>query len=87
MRNAWNSTFWEEDWDEDNKTIHDKRLDQADRDLSCDPCTGYGLGGMKDYIPFEKTEEQKAYDRKRKYSRGYYRKNTYIILPREKTAK
>ena len=30
----------------------------------------------------EKSEEEKAYEKKRKYSRGYYRKGTYTIIPK-----
>ena len=69
------------------KTPKERFRDHATFDLGQNPGTSYGLGGMRNYIPFAKSPEEQAREKKRRYSRGYLRKGTYIILPKTVVAK
>ena len=64
------------------KTPKERFRDHATFDLGQNPGTSYGLGGMRNYIPFAKSPEEQAREKKKRYSRGYLRKGTYIILPK-----
>lgn len=87
MRNGWDSNRWDENWEEPYFTRKERMLDQAERSLDADPTLGYGLGNSRNYIAFEKSEEEKAYDRKRRISRGRYRRSTYKVFTREEAIK
>lgn len=71
--------------DEAYKTPRERFRDHATFDLGQDPKTSYGLGGMRNYIPFAKSLEERAREKKKRYSRGYLRKGTYTILPKTST--
>lgn len=64
------------------KTPRERFRDHATFDLGQDPGSSYGLGGMRNYIPFAKSPEKQAREKKKRYSRGYLCKGTYTILPR-----
>ena len=63
------------------KTPKERFRDHAAFDQGQDPRTSYGLVGMRNYIPFAKSPEEQAREKKKRYSLGYLRKGTYIILP------
>lgn len=67
------------------KTSKERFRDLASFDLGQDPRTSYGLGGMRNYIPFAESPEERACEKKKRYSRGYLRKGTYTILPKATT--
>lgn len=64
------------------KTPKERFRDHAAFDQRQDPRTSYGFGGMRNYIPFAKSPEGQAREKKKRYSRGYLRKGTYTILPK-----
>lgn len=64
------------------KTPQERFRDHAAFDQGQDPKTSYGLGGMRNYIPFAKSPEEQVREKKKRYSRGYLRKGTYVILPK-----
>ena len=69
------------------KTPKERFRDHAAFDQGRDPGTSYGLGGMRNYIPFANSPEEQAREKKKRYSRGYLRKGTYIILPKTAVTK
>ncbi len=72
-----------DEWEDSHKSPHEATvLEQAETNLHGDSSLGYGLRGSRHGMSFEKSEAEKAYEKKRKYSRGYYRKGTYIVLPK-----
>lgn len=71
--------------DEAYKTPRERFRDHATFDLGQDPGRSYGLGGMRNYIPFAKSPEEQTREKKKRYSRGYLRKGTYTILPKTST--
>ena len=69
------------------QTPKERFRDHAAFDQGQDPRTSYGLVGMRNYIPFAKSPEEQAREKKKRYSRGYLRKGTYIILSKTAVVK
>ena len=69
------------------KTPKERFRDHAAFDQGQDPRTSYGLVGMRNYIPFAKSPEEQAREKKKRYSRGYLRKGTSIILSKTAVVK
>ena len=69
------------------KTPKERFRDHAAFDQGQDPRTSYGLVGMRNYIPFAKSPEEQAREKKKRYSRGYLRKGPYIILTKTAVVK
>ena len=90
----YTSTFRDEEYNEEvreqvpvyeeetYKTRKERFRDHATFDLEQNPERSYGLSGRRNYIPFAKSQEEQAQEKKKRYSRGYLRRGTYIILPK-----
>ena len=86
MKDGWDSNAWDENWEEEFFTPEEKLREHAARSLDCDPVPGYGLDDMRDVIPAIKSEEEQAYERRRKLSRGRLR-SQYRVFTKEEAAK
>ena len=95
----YTSTFRDEEYNEEvreqvpvyeeetYKTRKERVRDHAAFDLEQNPERSYGLSGRCNYIPFAKGPEEQAQEKKKRYSRGYLRRGTYIILPKTAATK
>lgn len=86
MKNGWDSNRWDENWEEEFYTPEERLREQAARSLDIYPLKGYGLDEARDEVPCCKSEEEREYDGRRKYSRGRLRSH-YTVFTKEEAKK